>query len=249
MRQPLSQRAALSSPSFYASAFDQSLVTASDEVDLTERYIWKKRALYIKNELGIISRMDWATALGLTPSLLLEALREAEKAESRLLAMGLRLSLKLAEKQYSKVTYIDFHDYIQDSLVIFFDAVETFDPSRGTRLSTYTYCRIKFYFANFSRLREVSGSRCQEHSNYCNEDYLVNDFEFQENVVNVRKALRSLPDRQRLVMEKKFGIQGKVQPVHDIAKDFGVSCKTIRKDEKKAIAALADSRHLKPHIA
>ena len=57
--------------------------------------------------------MDWATALGLTPSLLLKALREAENAENRLLAMGLRLSLKLAEKQYNKTCYRDFFDYVQ----------------------------------------------------------------------------------------------------------------------------------------
>ena len=75
MRQPLSQRAALSSPSFYASAFDQSLVTASDEVDLTEQIHLEKSVLYTsKMNLASLARMDWATALGLTPSLLLKAL-------------------------------------------------------------------------------------------------------------------------------------------------------------------------------
>jgi RNA polymerase sigma factor (sigma-70 family) len=250
MRQISSKKAVLSYQFLYATTLSQSRVAASEEAELTEQYIWKKRALYVKKKHGIINRMEWADALGLTPILLLQALREAEIAESRLLAMGLRLSLKLAEKQYSRTYYRDFYDYVQDGLVIFFDAVESFDSSKGTRLSTYSYSRIKFYFADLSRLHGANTPPLEQvHINDCDKDYFTNDIHLQENVVNVRRALRALPDRQRLILERKFGIQGKAQPICDIAKDFGVSCETIRKDKKMAIAALSGSSYLKPLVA
>jgi DNA-directed RNA polymerase sigma subunit (sigma70/sigma32) len=88
-----------------------------------------------------------------------------------------------------------------------------------------------------------------ENSNEFDNAYFMNEFDSETNVVNIRTALRTLPDRQRLILEKRFGIQGKAQPLSDIAKDFGLSCETIRKDQNAAFFALSNNCSLKTLVA
>jgi RNA polymerase primary sigma factor len=57
---------------------------------------------------------------------------------------------------------------------------------------------------------------------------------------SVRSALHALPDRQRLVLELRFGFEGEQQSLDAIARDLGISRERVRRLEEQALAQLAD---------
>lgn len=225
-------------------------ISAQEEVNLTQKFIWRKRALILKNQLGDIPNSQWAGALGMNEEQLCKALTEAELAEKRLLAMGLRLSLTLAKTQIRQSFRKDLSDLVHDGLIIFFDVVESFDSRRGVRLSTYAYCRIRSRFTEFNRDAKKS-NKVTSFSTLLNFDCSALDFEgdVEEKTKNVLKALNELPERQRLILVKRFGIRCQVQSAQDIARAFGVSYETIRKDQIAAISALKKNHNLKALVA
>jgi RNA polymerase primary sigma factor len=55
---------------------------------------------------------------------------------------------------------------------------------------------------------------------------------------SVRRALRQLPDRQRRVLELRFGFDGEPQSLEAIARELGISRERIRQLESKALESL-----------
>jgi RNA polymerase primary sigma factor len=192
--------------------------------------------------------------LSLTPILLkplslqvlVNSLQESELAQKRLLAMGLRLSLSLAERQFRHCLSADLSDFVHDGLITFFDAVESFDSSRGVRLSAYAYSQIRSRFTKFNRDYEKS-FRASKLGTLI--DFDSSPLEIEEKATNVYAALNELPERQRLILVKRFGIRCQIQSVQDIAKAFGVSYETIRKDQIAAMSVLKKNRNLKALVA
>ena len=58
----------------------------------------------------------------------------------------------------------------------------------------------------------------------------------------VHQVLSSLPARERLVLEMRYGLtDGRQHPQHEIAKMLGISRSYVSRVEKKAIALLKDA--------
>jgi RNA polymerase primary sigma factor len=55
----------------------------------------------------------------------------------------------------------------------------------------------------------------------------------------VRAALRTLPDRERRLLELRFGFDGEQQPLDAIARELGVSRERVRQLERQALAQIA----------
>jgi RNA polymerase primary sigma factor len=55
----------------------------------------------------------------------------------------------------------------------------------------------------------------------------------------VRTALRTLPDRQRRVLELRFGFDGEQQPLEAIGRELGITRERVRQLEQNALARLA----------
>jgi RNA polymerase sigma factor (sigma-70 family) len=246
----LSPKDCMTTRSIHSLARCYGRISAQEEVNLTQKFIWRKRALILKNQLGDIPNSQWAGALGMNDEQLCKALAEAELAEKRLLAMGLRLSLTLAKTQFRKFFCEDLSDFVHDGLIIFFDAVESFDSRRAIRLSTYAYSRIRSRFTEFNRDSEKS-FKVTSFSTLLDFDCSTLEFEgnLEDKATNVLKALNELPERQRLILLKRFGIRCQVQSAQDIARAFGVSYETIRKDQIAAISALKKNSDLKALVA
>ena len=57
--------------------------------------------------------------------------------------------------------------------------------------------------------------------------------------LEVRRALAKLPDRERRVLELRFGLDGDAQPLEAIGKELGISRERVRQVESDALAHLA----------
>jgi RNA polymerase primary sigma factor len=57
---------------------------------------------------------------------------------------------------------------------------------------------------------------------------------------SVRSALRTLPDRERLLLELRFGFDGEQHSLDAIAREIGVSRERVRQLERQALARVAD---------
>ena len=68
------------------------------------------------------------------------------------------------------------------------------------------------------------------------EDEAVDSLRRQE----VRRALGRLPERERRVLELRFGLDGDPQPLETIGKELGISRERVRQVEGEAMAQLAE---------
>jgi RNA polymerase primary sigma factor len=58
--------------------------------------------------------------------------------------------------------------------------------------------------------------------------------------LEVRRALSTLPERERRVLELRFGLDGPPQPLESIGKELGISRERVRQVEAGAMAQLAE---------
>jgi RNA polymerase primary sigma factor len=58
--------------------------------------------------------------------------------------------------------------------------------------------------------------------------------------LGVRRSVASLPERERRVIELRFGLDGDPQPLESIGKELGISRERVRQLEADALAQLAD---------
>lgn len=218
-----------------------------EEAQLVAKFIWLKKVLYLKQHLSNTDDCSaWANELGISTQQLLKSLEQGEIARKRLLAMAVRFSVSLAKHHSRQRSIEDLSDFVHEGIIVFFDAVESFEPVRGKRLSTYAYSQIRARFKDFIRYNDRHLMTVELNSlavfEYFHEQ---NEMDLEELIPRVHQALKSLPKRQRLILEKKFGIQGEPKPVQDIAKEFKVSYETIRKEQKTAMSALSGDHSLK----
>ena len=58
--------------------------------------------------------------------------------------------------------------------------------------------------------------------------------------LGIRRSVASLPERERRVIELRFGLDGDPQPLESIGKELGISRERVRQLEADALAHLAD---------
>ena len=237
----------------HSSAFKSSCLPISAykfvEKEQEAQYIakvrWLKRAMAIKSKLGNLDNSAWASALDLSELDLAACLKQADLAKHELSLLGLRLALKLAKAYRGIYSYQEWLDFVHEGFLSFVEALDDYDPSKGTRLSTYAYSKIRARFVTLNRRAD----KCDDISEF-NESQIY-DYQIQsvykadlDMVAEVRQALTALPKRQRTVLEKRFGFSGEPQCVRAIAEDFGVSCRTICNDQSAAMLTLLKNCNL-----
>ena len=62
----------------------------------------------------------------------------------------------------------------------------------------------------------------------------------------VRRALETLPDPQRRVIEMRFGVDGDPEPktVREVSRELGMSAGEVQRIENKALVTLSGTREL-----
>ncbi len=83
----------------------------------------------------------WGEIAGLQPNEIKRVLREGYRAKDRMIKANLRLVVAIAKKYQHRG--MDLLDLVQEGSLGLEHAVEKFDPTRGFRLSTYSYWWIR----------------------------------------------------------------------------------------------------------
>ena len=190
----------------------------------------------------------------LTPDEEREALarmREGDdSARQMLIEHNMRLIVHIARKY--KVPGCTFDDLISIGAIGLIKAVRSYDPDAGTSLSTYAARCIENEI-----LMSLRQSRKQQNDVSLDEplgtdadgnsvtfsDLLGTSPDLVEDEVRrrvtldvVHKALPTLPQRERMVLTLRYGLEdGVVHPQHEIADRLGISRSYVSRVEKHAI--------------
>jgi len=171
-------------------------------------------------------------------ALVTQMLDGSEEARQALITHNLRLVSHIARK-YTVPGYGP-DDLISIGVIGLIKAVNNFKPQSGTALGTYaarcieneilmTLRASRKYKGDVS-LQDSVGSD-GEGNDITYMDILGTDAEDLENAVirrvtleKVHRVLSSLPPRERLVLELRYGLtDGKQHPQHEVAKVLGIS--------------------------
>ncbi len=179
-----------------------------------------------------------------------------ENARQTLITHNLRLVSHIARK-YTVPGYGP-DDLISIGVIGLIKAVNSFKADSGTALGTYAArCIENEILMTLRASRKYRGDVSLQDSvgtdGEGNEitymDILGTDADEIENTVirrvtleKVQRVLSSLPARERLVLEMRYGMtDGKQHPQHEVAKVLGISRSYVSRVEKKAIELLREA--------
>ena len=179
-----------------------------------------------------------------------------DDARQLLITHNLRLVSHIARK-YTVPGYGQ-DDLISIGVIGLIKAVNSYKPGSGTALGTYTArCIENEILMTLRASRKYRGDVSLQDSvgtdgegnDITYMDILGTDPEDIENAVirrvtleRVHQVLSSLPARERLVLEMRYGLtDGKQHPQHEVARVLGISRSYVSRVEKKAIALLKEA--------
>ncbi|HET7628780.1 MAG TPA: RNA polymerase sporulation sigma factor SigE [Bacillales bacterium] len=188
-------------------------------------------------------------------ALLLKKLPKGDKAaRSVLIERNLRLVVYIARKFEN--TGINIEDLISIGTIGLIKAVNTFNPEKKIKLATYASRCIEneilmYLRRNNKRRSEVSFDE-PLNVDWDGNELLLSDVLGTDNDIITRrieervdrkllkKALKSLNDREKQIMELRFGISGgKEKTQKDVADMLGISQSYISRLEKRIIKRLS----------
>lgn len=179
-----------------------------------------------------------------------------DEARQTLITHNLRLVSHIARK-YTVPGYGP-DDLISIGVIGLIKAVNSYKPQSGTALGTYAARCIEneiLMTLRASRKRQGDVSLQDsvgtdgEGNDITYMDILGTDPDDLENAVirrvtleRVHRVLSSLPARERLVLEMRYGLaDGKQHPQHEVAQVLGISRSYVSRVEKKAIGLLREA--------
>ncbi len=175
------------------------------------------------------------------------------EARELLITHNLRLVSHIARKY--QVPGYGPDDLISIGVIGLIKAVNSFKPESGAALGTYAArCIENEILMTLRASRKYQGDVSLEDpvgsdgegNDITYGDILGTDAEDLENSVirrvtlqKVRGVLSSLPPRERLVLEMRFGLADGVQhPQHEVAEKLGISRSYVSRVEKRAVGML-----------
>lgn len=167
-------------------------------------------------------------------------LTRAEAVREHLVRANLRLVVAIARRHRGPKT--DFPALVSNGNMALLDAIEAFDYSRGNRFSTYAGWAIVRRFARTvpEENYAVTGveEEILENSAKVEVDYTALGAAAVKN--GIVRALAGLPERERVVIESRFGLGRAKSPstLQEIGSRFGVTKERIRQIEAHALSRL-----------
>ncbi len=176
-----------------------------------------------------------------------------EWAKQQLITHNLRLVVYIAKKFDS--TGINVEDLISIGTIGLIKAVNTFVPSKGIKLATYASRCIEneilmFLRKNQNRRHELSIDEPLNSDGDGNElllsdvlgtepDTVSRDLEHDAERSMVRRAVSHLQERERLIMELRYGLGGRREHTQkEVADIIGISQSYISRLEKRILKSL-----------
>ena len=189
-------------------------------------------------------------------ALIVRMLDGDDDARQSLITHNLRLVSHIARKYTVPGHGAD--DLISIGVIGLIKAVNSYKPHAGTALGTYAArCIENEILMTLRASRKYRGDVSLQDSvgtdgegnDITYMDILGTDPDDLENAVirrvtleKVHQVLSSLPPRERLVLELRYGItDGKQHPQHEVAEVLGISRSYVSRVEKKAIGLLREA--------
>ncbi len=183
---------------------------------------------------------------------LLSRLGRDEVVRNRLVERNLRLVVYISRKY--ETTGIGIEDLVSIGTIGLIKGVNTFKPDRGIKLATYASRCIENEILMF--LRKNQNSRYDVsideplNVDWDGNELLLSDIlgtegdttsqeiEAREEKEALHEAVSRLADRERLIMEHRFGMRGPEKTQKDVADLLGISQSYISRLEKKILTKL-----------
>jgi RNA polymerase sporulation-specific sigma factor len=185
----------------------------------------------------------------LTPERELELIRRAQNGDQsarQAVIASVQPLIKLIASHHAKSSGFDFEEIVSSINVErgIYDAIDKFDPRKGYRLATFLHnpihWAVKAYLKRERRRRTPINKSDPESSlkgdaivdeSYDNHD----DFDFEDAYEKLNRMLVALNDRERLVIESRYGLNGKSARIRrQIAVDLNISAERVRQIEAVA---------------
>jgi RNA polymerase primary sigma factor len=174
-----------------------------------------------------------------------QCLAEAKDAREHIIRSNLRLVVSNAGK-YSSSHY-GFEDLVSDGSLALMEAVDKFDYCRGFRFSTYATHAIRRSFFRKMERRQKERQRFvvtdPELMTTATDDFEVDHDAPAENRL-ITKLVRSLDehltDRERHIVEGRFGLNGRSEPqtLMELSGQLGICKERVRQVEGIALQKL-----------
>ncbi len=172
----------------------------------------------------------------------LEALQaKLENVKDTLILANQALVVSIAKRHLN--SHLTLDELCSEGLGPLMKAVEKFDYTRGFKFSTYASWAIMKHFA---RIVPLAGQ--QQHQLLSDEDldgvipgtFDIDEDEAYERSMAVQGALSQLNERERQVLENRFGLNRSDEPLSlaQLGKRMGVTKERIRQIESKAMDKL-----------
>ena len=173
-------------------------------------------------------------------------LQASREIRNYIVSCNLRLLVSVAGAASQRPGDLD--DLVSEGQLALIRAAELFDFTRGLRFSTYATWAIR---NTMSRAQQKSSRQRKRYVTGLEADHLdrpdpiLAGPDFDENRQQpqaVRKLMRSLPDRERTVLELRFGFgnTGKELRFREIGEELGVSTERARQLVSRGLLRLQD---------
>lgn len=176
---------------------------------------------------------------------------EAARARDRLIRHNLRLVAHVTKKYYAATAAQD--DLISIGTIGLIKAVDTFDPARASKFSSYaSRCIENELRMELRRTRRegtllslqepLEGSEGQLTLADTLPDPVVmeDDCERRADAARLRQLVETLPRREQEVLTRRYGLDGRApQTQQEIAARLGISRSYVSRLEKRALETLS----------
>lgn len=137
---------------------------------------------------------------------------------------------KHATKRYSK--YLTDDEAYSAQMLGLWDAVQKFDPSKGTKFTTFLYSRVLYAVKNYHLNRDKKYK--DKHKSYEHGDLnaVINSKKLYASSSKILEIITDLSDEDRLLLEEKYVYN---MTYDEIAKKYGYCKETARRKIRKAI--------------
>lgn len=179
--------------------------------------------------------------------------KACDEAREILTTRNLRLVAHVVKKYQGSGE--DMEDLISIGTIGLMKAITTYDESKGSRLATYAARCIDNELLMMFRSRKKSSRDVSlydpigtdKEGNEINlldvmltsQDDFATQFSLKEDIMRLRQALDGLPDREREILDMRYGLSGGDEMTQrEIGKMLGISRSYVSRIEKKAIETL-----------
>lgn len=157
-----------------------------------------------------------------------------EEAREKLILANRPMVYWLAKKL--KVPYNTYQDLIQEGMLALINAVDSFDPDRNIRFSTYAYYKIHGRMINFLQRVEAKAPVPVEESDLKRDESLfLEGSDRKEWSIDLENALMQLSQRESDIINALV-MEGRV--VREVAEEKMLDVSNVYRIRRKALAKL-----------